>query len=64
MKTSKGCVIDHDQNTVIDSNYDDELIDEESDEVGNSSEEDNSENLENTQDNFEARNPQGEEPYS
>ena len=28
VQISKGCVIDHHQNTVIDSNDDDELIDE------------------------------------
>ena len=56
VKTSKGCVIDHDQNTVIDSNDDDDLIDEESDKEGNS------ESLEDMQNNFKARNPQREEP--
>ena len=62
VKTSKGCVIDHDQNTVIDSNDDDELTDEESDEADNSNEEGNPESLEGTQDKFEARNPQREGP--
>ena len=63
VKTSKGCVIDHDHNTVIDSNDDDDLIDEESDdEADNSNKEGNSESLEDMQDNFEAKNPQREEP--
>ena len=62
MKTSKGCVIDHDQKTVIDSNNDDELIDEKSDEADNPNEEGNSESSEDMQDNLEARNPQREEP--
>ena len=53
VKTSKGCVIDHDQDTMIDSNDDDELTDEESDEVNYSNEEGNSESLEDTQDDFE-----------
>ena len=35
VKTSKGCVTDHDQNIVIDSNDADELIDDESDEADN-----------------------------
>ena len=62
MKTSKGCVIDHDQKTVIDSNNDDELIDEKSDEADNSNEEGNSESSEDMQENLEAKNPQREEP--
>ena len=58
VKTLKGCVIDDDQNTVIDSNDDDE----EYDESANSNKERNSESLEDMQDNLEARNQQGEEP--
>ena len=56
-ETSKACVVDYDQNPVIDSNDDDDLIDEKSDEAGNSNKEGNSESLEDMQDNFEARNP-------
>ena len=54
VKTSKRCVIDHDQSTVINSKDGDELIDEESDEADNPNEEGNSESAEDMQDNFEA----------
>ena len=47
---------------MIDSNDDDELIDDECSEADNSNKEGDSESLENMQDNFEARNPQREEP--
>ena len=47
---------------MIDSNDDDDLTDEKSDETDNSNKEGNSESLEDMQDNFEARNPQREEP--
>ena len=62
VKTSKWCVIDHNLNTVIDSNHDDELTDEESDEADTSNEKGNSETAQDMQDNFEARYPQREEP--